>query len=187
LESTDQEVIDMILSGTVEKYDLLMKRYQELVYKISFSFGKNQENAMDISQEVFLKAYQKLGQLKNRGRFKSWITKMAYREAINWTRDHKHYSNQSEFDEDLHVVISLNDEQFAKEHKQHLISCLFKLNTRYRLAVVLRYFENQSIREISETMRCSEPMVKNLLFRSISQLKNTMSMPGERSIQSETM
>ena len=145
LKILDQDLITEILSGSIERYDILMKRYQEFVYKISFTFGKNQENAMDISQEVFLKAYQKLGQIRDKERFKSWITKLAYREGINWIRNHKHYENQSAFDEEQHAVITVKDEEFAKEHKRQLIRCLFKLNTRYRLAVVLRYFENPTI------------------------------------------
>jgi RNA polymerase sigma-70 factor (ECF subfamily) len=187
LEIHDQDLIMDILSGSIEKYDILMKRYQELVYKISFSFGKNRENAMDISQEVFLKAYQKLGHIRDKSRFKPWITKLAYREAINWTRSHKHQENQSDFDEQQHTIITAQDEELAKEHKKQLIRCLFELNTRYRLAVVLRYFENQSIREIAETMQCSESMVKNLLYRSICKMKHSLTRNPERSIQSETM
>jgi len=53
-----------------------------------------------------------------------------------------------------------------------LLRCLYDLNTKYRLAVVLRYFENYSIREIAATLKCSEGVVKNMLFRSLQKLKS---------------
>jgi RNA polymerase sigma-70 factor (ECF subfamily) len=62
----------------------------------------------------------------------------------------------------------------VNENKAQLLRCLFELNTKYRLAVVLRYFENMSIKEISTSLNCSEGVVKNMLFRSIQKLKNTL-------------
>ena len=64
-----------------------------------------------------------------------------------------------------------DDEAMAQENKTVLLRSLYELNTRYRLAVVLRYFENYSIREIASALSCSEGVVKNMLFRSLQKLK----------------
>ena len=64
------------------------------------------------------------------------------------------------------------DEILVEENKTILLRSLYELNTKYRTAVVLRYFENYSIREISSVLGCSEGVVKNMLFRSLQKLKN---------------
>ena len=66
---------------------------------------------------------------------------------------------------------SQEDELLAKEYRSQLLRSLFALNTKYRLAVVLRYFEDMPIREIAGSMKCSEGVVKNMLYRSLQRLK----------------
>ncbi len=171
MSKADQELIADIRAGSVGQFDTLMKRYQDMVFKIAFGFTRDNENALDLSQDIFTKVYQNLGRLKDGKRFKPWLTKIAYREGISYMRTHKHNVNRQTFDETAYVAVSDRDEEFVKLHKSLLIRSLFNLSTRYRLAVVLRYFENMSIREIARTMQTSEGMVKNLLFRSICRLK----------------
>jgi len=149
LHKEDHVLIEETLGGKLASYDALMERYQNLIYKIAFSFGKNKENAMDISQNIFLKAYQKLNMLKGQSSFKAWLSKIAYNEGINWTRN----------------------ELLANEYRHELMQSLFELNTKYRLAVVLRYYQNMSIKEIAVIMKCSEGVVKNRLYRSLQRLK----------------
>lgn len=174
------ELIEQTLSGEHQSYDALMIRYQKLVFSIAYSICKTYENAMDITQEVFLKAYHKLNMFKGNSSFKTWIAKISYNESINWQKKNSKYDDY----EDLHqlefkIFIDPNqeDEVLAKENKAILLRCLFELNTKYRLAVILRYFENHSIKEIANSMNCSEGVVKNMLFRSIQKLKkNILSM-----------
>ena len=70
--------------------------------------------------------------------------------------------------------LSQEDELLARENKAQLLQSLFSLNTRYRLAVVLRYFNEMPIKEISKVLKCSEGVVKNMLFRSLQRLKNNL-------------
>jgi RNA polymerase sigma-70 factor, ECF subfamily len=174
LYKEDHILIEEILSGTLASYDTLMERYQNLIFKIAYSFGKNKENAMDISQNIFLKAYQKLNTLKGQNSFKAWLSRIAYHEGINWTRKHNsavqferiETTNEPESD-----LPSREDELLANEYKHELMQSLFSLNTKYRLAVVLRYYQNMSIKEIAATLKCSEGVVKNMLFRSLQRLR----------------
>lgn len=174
LYKDDHVLIEEILGGTLTSYDTLMERYQNLIFKIAFSFGKNKENAMDISQNVFLKAYQKLSSLKGQNSFKAWLSRIAYHEGINWTRKHKsdmQYESIEISDEPRSDLPSKEDELLANEHHHELMQSLFALNTKYRLAVVLRYYQNMSIKEIAGILKCSEGVVKNMLFRSIQRLR----------------
>ena len=174
LDKEDHVLIDEILSGTLSSYDTLMERYQNLIFKIAYSFGKNKENAMDISQNIFLKAYQKLSTLKGQNSFKAWLSRIAYHEGINWTRKHKsvvQFESIETNQEPESESPSREDELLANEYRHELMQSLFALNTKYRLAVVLRYYQNMSIREIAAILKCSEGVVKNMLFRSVQRLK----------------
>jgi RNA polymerase sigma-70 factor (ECF subfamily) len=139
------------------------------------SIGKSKENAMDITQNVFVKTYQKLESYRKIGSFSSWIARIAYHESINWYKKNRKYLNNIELDEVFQVrdpEISQEDEILAKENRAQLLKSLLTLNTRHRVVVVLRYFETMSISEISDVLRCSEGMVKNILYRSLQNLKN---------------
>ena len=173
----DLDLIDEILSGDLSAYDQLIQRYEKLVYKISFGFGKNKENALDISQNVFIKSYQKLASFKGRSSFKSWLVRICYNEGVNWVRSNQRFNKQENIDDHIEmpsIALSNEDEFLAKENKSELIHCLYDLNTRYRLAVVLRYFEDMPIKEIAKTLDCSEGVVKNMLFRSLRKLKENL-------------
>ena len=186
MELSDHELIQQAVSGSLESYDQLMERYQRLVFKVAYGFGKNKQNSMDITQNVFLKAYENLASYKGKGSFKSWIAKIAYHEGINWAKKNHPYEQSATFDEVLMNQsdrITQEDEVLAREHKAQLLQSLFSLNTRYRLAVVLRYFNEMSIKEISAVLKCSEGVVKSMLHRSLRQLKqNLKEIPlGEQS------
>jgi RNA polymerase sigma-70 factor (ECF subfamily) len=173
----DSDLIQKTLDDDLTAYDELMKRYEGLIYKISYGFGKNKENALDITQNVFIKSYQKLATFKGNSSFKSWLVKISYNEGVNWVRSNQKFSKQENIDDHLElpsISLSNEDEYLAKENKSQLIHCLYNLNTRYRLAVVLRYFENMPIKDIAQTLQCSEGVVKNMLFRSLRKLKENL-------------
>jgi RNA polymerase sigma-70 factor, ECF subfamily len=177
LLENDFELVEKTISGDLVAFDNLMKKYEKLVYKVAFGFGKSKENALDISQNVFLKSYQKISSFSGKSSFKTWLVKIAYNEGVNWVRSNQRYLKHSSFETEEEIptpVVSSADEFLAKEHKSELIKSLYNLNTRYRLAVVLRYFEDQSIKEIAEILECSEGVVKNILFRSLKKLKENL-------------
>jgi RNA polymerase sigma-70 factor (ECF subfamily) len=177
LELSDQELIRQVINGSLESYDQLMERYQRLVFRIAYGFGRNKQNSMDITQNVFLKAYENLASFKGKGSFKAWIAKIAYNEGINWSKKNRPYEQSAILDEFLMNQsdrITQEDEVLAREHKAQLLKTLFSLNTRYRLAVVLRYFNEMPIKEISGVLKCSEGVVKSMLHRSLRQLKENL-------------
>ena len=177
MEKDDHVLIEETLAGQLTSYDMLMQRYQNLIYKICYSFGKNKENALDIVQNVFLKAFENLKTIKGRQNFKSWLSRIAFNEGINWTRKFKNRAFEDEFDEQTEISNyepTIDDELIAREHKHELLRSLFALNTRYRLAVVLRYYQEMPIKEIAEILNCSEGVVKNMLYRSLQRLKLTL-------------
>lgn len=174
---TDEELINDLQTGTLEAFDQLMQRYQEYVFRIAYGFGKSKQNAMDISQNVFLKSYEKLNSFKKRSTFKAWIGRITYNEGINWAKKNRRYISSHDIEEVLmnqSSEISQEDELLAKENKAELLKSLFALNTKYRLAVVLRYLEDMPIKRISGVLNCSEEVVKNILHRSLKRLRQNL-------------
>lgn len=168
---SESEIINEVRSGSEESFDKLMVNYQSHVYNVAYSFTKNPENALDISQDVFIKVYKNLNSFRGESQFKTWLTRIALNESQNWLKKNKRHIDMEDIQEKSGHVEN-KDELLAQENRTVLLRSLYELNTKYRLAVVLRYFENYSIREIASAMSCSEGVVKNMLFRSLQKLKN---------------
>ena len=179
MEKSDEMLVKNIKNGQSESYDELMQRHQQKVYHIAYSFAKTEQGAMDITQNIFLKAYENIKRFREESQFKTWLTKISYNEGQNWVRKNKKYLVNEDLNNHLHEVsspVTQEDEYLASENKTILLRSLYELNTKYRLAIVLRYFENFSIREIADTLNCSEGVVKNMLFRSLQKLKKNLTM-----------
>ena len=71
--STDLDLIEATLAGREEAFDDLMKRYERFVYKLAFGFGRSHENALDLSQTVFLKVYGRLSSFRGEASFRTWL------------------------------------------------------------------------------------------------------------------
>ncbi len=172
---SDEALVDEIHSGSTLAFGLLMKRYEKLVYRIAFGYAKNPDCAMDITQNVFLKAHEKLDSYAGSGLFKAWLLRIAYNESISWFRQQKNERVTDELTRVnapvLHAVQI--DEVARQEYQDIIISELGKLSSRQRMAVSLRYFEGFSLREIATVFDSSEGAVKSILFRSLEKLRNT--------------
>jgi RNA polymerase sigma-70 factor (ECF subfamily) len=170
---SDEMLIENIKNGSIENYDTLMHRYQDDIYYIAFQYTRVKEQALDVSQNIFFKAYESLPRFESRSSFKTWLFRIAYNECQNWVKKNRRFQHE-EFD--MHVDSAPNQEEqlLSKEQRLLILKSLYQLNTRYRLAVVLRYFRNNSIKEISDIIGCSEGVVKNMLFRSLQKLKTIL-------------
>jgi len=172
---SDEALVDEIHSGSTLAFGLLMKRYEKLVFRIAFDHAKNPDCALDITQNVFLKAHQKLDSYSGTGLFKAWLLRIAYNESITWFRQHKNERVTEELTQgNAPVLYAVQvDEVARKESRSIILSELKKLSSKQRLAVSLRYFEDFSLREIAAVIDCTEGAVKSILFRSLEKLRNT--------------
>ena len=172
---SDEALVEEINSGSVLAFGLLMKRHEKLVYRIAFNYAKNSECAMDITQNVFLKAHRNLNSWSGSGPFKAWLIRIAYNESISWFRQQKVERLSEELTQANEPVLRAVqiDEVARSEYHNILLSGLQKLNSKQRMAVVLRYFEDFSLREIASVLDSSEGAVKSILFRSLEKLRNT--------------
>ena len=186
MHKEDDILIQEIRNGSQEAFDHLMQNYQDQVFRVAHSFSKNSETAMDITQNIFLKVYQNLNRFRGESQFKTWLMRIAFNESFNWVKKNQKYQPQQDIEQtsgEAQISISQEDEYLTKENRTILLRSLYELNTKHRLAIVLRYFENYSIKDIAKILKCSEGVVKNILFRSLRKMKDNIRLIESGEVQ----
>ena len=175
-ESTDEHLIAAALDGREEAFDELMQRHQRFVYRLAYGFGRSHENALDLSQIIFLKVYRKLALFGGRASFRTWLAKVAYHEGVNWQKaQRRHLEGHEELLEVADRKVRGQDETLlAKERGQVVLGALIHLNRRHRTAVELRYFHDMTLREIASVLGCTEAVAKNAVFRGVRTLRSRL-------------
>jgi len=150
-----------------------MKLHQQDVFLTVNRMIRNKDSSLDVCQNIFLKVYKNLPKFNFNSSFKTWLIKISVNETLNWLRLNKKNFNLLPIDN-----IEINDHShdtdkllIKKEDSRLVYQAIFKLNKKYQQAIMLRYFENKSIKEIANILSCSEGVVKNMLFRSLRKLK----------------
>lgn len=176
VDVSDAALIQRSRSGDLTAFDALMTRYQGLVFTVAYACARDRDDALDISQNAFMKAFEHLDSLRDEASFRSWIARIARREGIDWARRNRH-RRQFVDPEEVHLPDAAPSQEarlLSDECGRRLAARLDRLNRRYRVTVSLRYVEGMSIAEIAAVLRCSEAMVKNMLFRSLRRLRQEL-------------
>ncbi|HUE36763.1 MAG TPA: sigma-70 family RNA polymerase sigma factor, partial [Candidatus Acidoferrum sp.] len=168
--------------GDLKAYDELVKRYQERIYATIYHMTSNHEDANDLAQESFVKAYQALKSFKGGSSFYTWLYRIAVNKTINFLKQRKNRQHMSlndldfnaEHDPDLVALVSdktpRRDIGLA-ELQEKLNAALLKLSESHRMAVVLHDVQGLSHEEIAKIMRCNIGTVRSRLFYARQQLQ----------------
>ena len=165
----DPYYIRMILSGDTEAYRGLVEKHQDLVYTIVHRIISSAEEAEEVAQDVFVKAYSKLPGFKGEAKFSTWLYRIAYNTAVSHTRkrkieflamDEEVIGNHSEEDVQQEVMGLSTEEQNKLIKKAMAI-----LPRTDSLMITLFYYHGKDIEEISEIVGLTQSNVKVKLFR----------------------
>ena len=183
LKSTDKEEILLIenAKSDPESFGKLYDKYYDQIYRFCLHRTANIDVAQDITSEVFTKVLKKLWMFRWKNvAFSAWLFKIANNEINSFYRKNKHsfvdiddYSEKIP-DEDKVADFNLNAEEKELSEKKTFLSLhnsIKKLDLKYQEVIVLKYFEDKQIKEISEILGKSEGTVKSLLHRGIKNLK----------------
>ena len=177
MDPVDDILIEKTLAGSLECFDVLMQRYQRDVFAVARGYTRSSEDARDICQNAFLKAYRKLDTFAGRSSFRAWLASIANREGLNWVRSRSRKAPATVSDAEIEAIPSGDDHEsklLTAERRRLVVDKLHVLNQRSRLAVVLRYFREMPIREVAAVLDCSEGVVRNMLFRSVRKLRDAV-------------
>ena len=184
----DRVVISAVLAGDHNAFDSLMSRYERLVFKVAYGITREHDDALDVAQVAFLKAFRSLDSFRGGASCKSWIARIAYNEGLNWLRRHRRHRSGRQ---DVEVVDELGlAEQPPRANKEGepeaalleqerdalLRRGIDQLKPRYRMAMILRYQEELSVREVAEALSCTEGNAKSLLFRGVRMLRDLLEL-----------
>ncbi len=172
--------------GHLEAYDELIRRYQERIYATIYHMTSNHEDANDLAQETFIKAFQALKSFKGGSSFYTWIYRIAVNKTINFLKQRKHRAHMSlndldfnaEHDPDLVALISEKTprrEINLAELQEKLNTALQKLSEAHRLVVVLHDVQGLPHEEIARIMDCNIGTVRSRLFYARQQLQAYLS------------
>jgi RNA polymerase sigma-70 factor (ECF subfamily) len=188
---TDSEIIKLILKGDKEKFRMLVEQYQQMVFRTCMGFLHNKDDADDLTQEVFIQAYQSLSRFKGEAAFSTWLYRIAVNASLNKVRkSSKNLILQridaifgTEKTKELPFLPSdmINPESILirQEHVEWIRRALESLPENQRTAIVLSKYDDLSQKEIAEIMNTTEGAVEALLQRAKKNLREKLSAHGK--------
>ena len=175
-EPDDNELVKECLSGDEHAFEILLLRYQGPVFNAMLRMVRHREEASDLTQTAFLKAYEQLENFDSRHKFFSWIYRIAINEAINHV---KRRGRLEPLDgEWASTERNPEDALVGADLSLHVQDALMRISSDYRAVLVLRHFEGCSYDEIAKIIGVPEKTVKSRLFSARRQLKELLQARG---------
>ena len=169
--ATDTELVNQVLVGRIEAFELIMRRHNQRLYRIARSILREEQEALDVVQDTYIKAYYNIGQFKGPEGFGSWLSRIASNEAmmkfrkskrIEYTLDDPNYNQQ---ENESHVLLPL-DELANKQLRKLLEDAIDKLPRQYRSVYVMRAIQQLSTFETATSLDVTEDVVKQRYLRA---------------------
>ena len=192
----DEILVERVRGGDVAAYDALVRKYERQIFRIAQNVTQHREDAEDVMQDAFLKAYEKLDQFKGNAKFYTWLVRIAVNESLMRLRKRR-AGKMVSIDEDLETeegTVPRDLADWAPNPEQNynqaeLAEILRKtiqgLPQGFRLVFVLRDVEGLSTEETAEALGLSVPAVKSRLLRARLQLRERLSRYFHRNMGAE--
>jgi RNA polymerase sigma-70 factor (ECF subfamily) len=167
---------DAAVSGDRElerEFEARLVECSTLAFRVAYGVLRQREDAEDVAQEAFAKAYRSFHQLRDRDRFRSWLVRMTWRMALDSRRSSRRRVAREEQVEP--IALDAGDPAEASERSQRLWEAIDALSDKLRIVIVLAGIEEHDIREIAALLDLPEGTVKSRLFAARRQLKERLS------------
>jgi len=179
---SDDEVVTRVRTGETGLYEMLMRRYNQRLFRVIRSVLNNDGEAEDVLQETWVRAYEHLDQFEGRASFSTWVTRIAFHEALARTRNSKRRTPlensrgeiMAEADRRQTTSETPESEAIRGQLGQMLQAAVDGLPETYRSVFVLRAVEQLSTSETAECLELSEEAVKTRLHRSRALLRREL-------------
>lgn len=175
---TDEEVVDRVRAGDTALFEVIMRRYNQRLFRVARSILSNDSDAEDVTQDAYVRSYMHLDQFEGRAKFSTWLTKIAVYEALARLRARRklvELDAMSETGEDSMNLESRSPspEQEVMTHTIKIVleAAVEKLPDTYRSVFMMREVEGMSTSETAECLDLSEETVKVRLHRARSLLR----------------
>jgi RNA polymerase sigma-70 factor, ECF subfamily len=176
----DEKKVLEFRAGSREALADLFRRYRKDVYEIAYRFTNNVDDALEITQEVFMKLIESLETFRRGSRFFTWLYRIAVNHAIDYLRRRKR-RGMAPLDEDAHEALNKAGDPVERaegaEFTERLRRALDQLSQKHRTVIVLHGLENLSYREIAQIVGCSTGTVMSRLFYARKRLAELLGEP----------
>lgn len=171
----EQKIIEMVQQGNTNAFSYLVNKYQDVVYSIALKVLKNRDDAEEMAQESFIKAYRSIRSFQGKAKFSTWLYSITYNTCISQARKKKIPSTQIDNlpvsdEEDTDAFTGIMEENRSR----YLEMALKQLPEEDYTLIILYYYEDQSIDDVSKITGLTESNVKIRLFRARKKLHTLM-------------
>ncbi|MCU0248163.1 MAG: sigma-70 family RNA polymerase sigma factor [Bryobacter sp.] len=174
-EVEDRDLIAKARKGDVDAYNRLVSRWEKRVFNYLLKLTGDREDALDVSQEVFLKAYQNLSKLDDPERFSPWLFRIAHNEAYSLLRKNR---PETELSVDP-AMGDLSRRMYPAELALAVNGALQKLSEDQREAVILKVYEGFKFEEMAQILDCPVSTVKSRVYTGLDLLKGMLAPVAE--------
>ncbi|RHX91969.1 RNA polymerase sigma factor [Leptospira stimsonii] len=169
----DWDCIQKVLHGDFNSFEQLMNRYQGLVYSQAIKAFRNETEAEDFTQDIFLKAFESLSTFQGRSQFSTWLFTIARNEIIRrYRKEHPEISGldalilaENEKEKKKEITSEQENKLLNQESSEKIRNLVENLPDVYRKPIALHYFENMSYKEISKKLNLKMNTLKSYIFR----------------------
>ncbi len=178
----DEDIIRLILKGEDELYSILIDRYSGKIFSTAYSYTHNHEETRDLVQDILIKVYQNLAKFKVDSKFSTWLYRVAVNSCIDWNRKNNSRTIKIAWNfEENDILNSIVDENAGpeqvvmnQEHREFIMNIVSDMPEIYKTVLILYYFEELKIQEISYVIDCPKKTVETRLYRAKGILKTLL-------------
>ncbi len=185
MEEHDGGALERARSGDSDAFRLLVERHSRHVFRLAFRMTGNEQDAEDIVQDTFLRAYRQLKNYESRASFSTWLYRIAANACLDLIRVRKRRQDRFEtgpnHDDEIDPLQSLPAPDptperitFSRQIRDRVNAALGELSPQERTAFVLRHFEGMSIEEIGAALGTGTNATKHSIFRAVQKLRRTL-------------
>lgn len=172
----DASLVERYLSGDMSAFDELMIRYERQIYRVCYRFVDNREDAMDLTQEVFIKAFEHLTSFRQESSLKTWLYRIAINHCINHVKKHsQEFVEVSEYTGTFHPSVQKQLEE--SEQRAHFRRMVKHLPPKQKAILELRINEQLSYEEIARISGRSVSTIKASVFFALEKLRKFVKDP----------
>jgi len=175
---TDEQLAAKLQEGDHEAFGLIIDKYESAIVRYANRLVNDHDIAEDVAQEAFIKTYRDIQSFDTKRKFSSWLYRIAHNEAIDYIRKNKRIVGLDEAIEvaseiDLHKTAQKNLDKSGTKDK--LEKAINKISSKYREAVILRFYEEKEYEEIAEILHVPIGTVGTYISRAKKELKEQLS------------
>ncbi|MBZ5595755.1 MAG: sigma-70 family RNA polymerase sigma factor [Acidobacteriia bacterium] len=183
MEPSDATAVAQVRAGNPDAYRVLVERHSRSVFRLAFRMTGNEQDAEDLVQETFLRAYRQIGKFDGRASFSTWLYRIAANCSLDLIRVRKRRQEQqtpvNEEGEELAGAVAAADPTpdrlaFSGELKELLRPAIEHLSPMERTAFVLRHYEGMCIEEIGRALGVNTGAAKHSVFRAVQKLRRAL-------------